>query len=217
MRRSLLVVALAMAGVLLLQAPAWAPRLYGLQLKAQRGEYDPSIVRFGEITLSASEPTRRQQKYADVLAGTTLEAIGSYEFDGTPIDGEQNPTRNGVEERCTPGNSVVLTSQRVETPPSAGVPEDALAEPWTAEIKDGNPPTFEVKLSIVEQAWGEYYLRVRCVTVEDLEREGVQGTPQEAELEQLGEFLDTNKAQRERPFKPFRNFGTNLYVWPKEG
>jgi hypothetical protein len=216
MRRSLLVVALAMGGVLLFAGPAWAPRLYGLRLEHARG-YPQAVVRTLAITESEPEPTARQEQYAQVVAGTTLKATGTYDFDGTEIEGEQNPTRKSVERRCTPGNSIVLTSERVQTPPPEGVAEDALVKPWVAEIMTGKPPTFKIELPIVDNARGEYYLRVRCVTPEDLEREGVQGTPQEEELEELGAFLDTKEAQRERAFKPFRNFGTNLYVWPKEG
>ena len=214
MRRSLLVVALAMGGVLLFAGPAWAPRLYGLKFENARG-YPRAVVRTVAITASDPEPTARQEQYTDVVAGTTLVATGTYDFDGTKIEGEDNPTRKGVERRCIPGNRIVLTSERVETPPSEQIAADALAEPVVATIKDGNPPTFELELPIVDNARGEYYLRVRCVTSEDLEREGVQGTPQEQQLEQLDEFLDSSEAQRERPFKPFRNFGTNLYVWPK--
>jgi hypothetical protein len=215
MRRSLLVVALAMGGVLLFDAAAWAPQLYGLRLENARG-YPRAIVRTVAITASDPEPTARQEQYAHVVAGTTLAATGSYDFEDTKIEGEDNPTRKAVEQRCTHGNRIVLTSQRVEPPPD-GVAEDALAEPAVATIQDGNPPTFELELPIVDNARGEYYLRVRCVTPEALKQEGVEGAPQEAELEQLGEFLDTREAQRTRPFKPFRNFGTNLYVWPKEG
>jgi hypothetical protein len=215
MRRSLLVLALAMGGVLLLDAPAWAPRLYGLELNSTRGY--PRIVRSVEIPAIASEPTARQEQYDHVVAGTTLKATGTYDFDDTPIEGEQNPTRNGVEQRCKAGNFVIVTSERVEMPPPEGVPEDALAEPEVAEISAGSPPTFELELPILESAWGEYYLRVRCVESQDLKREGVEDTAQEGELEQLDRFLDSREAQRERTFKPFRNFGTNLYVWRKEG
>jgi hypothetical protein len=226
MRRSLLVLALALGGVLLLAAPASAPPLYGLQIRPIRGEYDPkpigmhigrSVVRSADVGGATAYPTDRQQPYYDVIAGTTLEAEGSYDFDDTDIDRPQNPTVAGVEERCTAGNSIVLTSQRVETPPPEGVAEDALAEPWVATINPGNPPTFEVVLSIVDNARGEYYLRVRCVTPEDLKREGIEGAPQEEELEQLGEFLNSSEGERARSFRLFRNFGTNLYVWPKEG
>jgi hypothetical protein len=217
MRRSLLVLALAMGGVLMLGAPAWAPPLYGLQIRPIRGEYDHrAIVRTVEFSASAAVPTERQQPYFDVLAGTTLVAEGSYDFGGTLLDGQDNPTRNGVEERCAAGNFVVLTSQRVQMPPPEGVPEDALAVPVVKEIMAGNPPTFELELATVEDAWGEYYLRVRCVEEQDLQQQGIQGAPQEEELERLDEFLDSSEGQR-GPFKPFRNFGTNLYVVAKEG
>jgi hypothetical protein len=215
MRRSLLVLVLAIGGVLLLDAPAWAPRLYGMQLDTD-GWGDPVIVR-PALGASAADPTKRQEQYKQVDAGTTEKATGSYEFDDTPIEGPQNPTRNGVEQQCTPGKFVVLTSERVQVPAPEGVPLDALAEPAVGRIEAGNPPTFELELRIVEKAWGEYYLRVRCVDEQDLAREGVRGAPQEEELEQLGEFLDSNEGEQDQTFKPFRNFGTNLYVKPKEG
>jgi hypothetical protein len=217
MRRSLVVLALAMAGVLLLDAPAWAPRLYGMRLDTDGRGNPPIIVWSAALNASAADPTERQEQYEQVPAGTTVSATGSYEFDDTPIEGPQNPTRNGVEERCTPGKFVVLTSERVQVPAPEGVPLDALAEPAVGRIEAGNPPTFKLELRIVEEAWGEYYLRVRCVARQDLAREGVQGAPDEEELEQLGEFLDSSEGEQERPFKPFRNFGTNLYVEPKEG
>jgi hypothetical protein len=216
MRRSLVVLALAMGGVLLLQAPAWAPRLYGMELtKADRGQSYPAIVRPATVGVSADERTERQRQYLAVDAGTTLLVTGTYEFDGTPIEGTQNPTRQGVEERCTDGNWVVVTSERVQMPAPEGVPGDALAVPAVGRIKAGSPPTFDLELVILEHAWGEYYLRARCVERQNLEQQGVQGAPQEKELEKLDEFLESNEAEHEQPFKPFRNFGTNLYVYPR--
>jgi hypothetical protein len=216
MRRTLLVVALAMGGVLLSAGPAWAPRLYGLRFEQARG-YPRAVVRTVAITASEPEPTARQEQYTQVVAGTTLKATGTYDFEGTEIEEEKNPTRRGVEQRCKGDNRIILTSQRVEPPPSEQIAEDALTQPVVAIIKDGNPPTFELELPIVDNARGEYYLRVRCVTADDLKDEGVQGTPQGQELEQLDQFLGTGQAQRDPTFRPFRNFGTNLYVWPKEG
>jgi hypothetical protein len=210
------VLALAFCGVLLLDAPAWAPRLYGLQLKEKDGKYNPpAIVRLATVGASADDRTERQRQYLAVDAGTTEEVTGSYKFAGTPIEGVQNPTREGVKERCTAGNSVVVTSERVETPAPEGVPEDALAVPAVGTIEAGSPPTFILTLVVKEDAWGEYYLRARCVEEQDLAEQGVQGTPQEEELEELDEFLDSNEGEREQPFKPFRNFGTNLYVRPR--
>jgi hypothetical protein len=217
MRRSLLVLVLAIGGVLLLDAPAWAPRLYGLEIDTKGGGNRPVIIRSAVRGVSAADPTERQRQYAEVDAGMTEKVVGSYEFDDTPIEGSQNPTRNGVEEQCTPGKFIVLTSERVQVPAPEGVPQDALAEPVVARIEAGSPPTFRLELPILEEAWGEYYLRVRCVEQQDLAREGVRGAPQEEELEQLGEFLESSEGEREQPFRPFRNFGTNLYVRPKEG
>ena len=214
MRRSLVVLALALGGVLLLEAPAWAPRLYGMQL-VKDGGYNPAIVRPAIVGALADDRTARQRKYLDVDAGTALAVTGTYEFDGTPIEGAQNPTHEGVKERCTAGNYVVVTSERVQTPAPEGVPEDALAVPAVGKINAGNPPRFDLELVVKEDAWGEYYLRTRCVEEQDLEKQGVQGAPQEQELEKLGKYLDSSEAEQEQPFMPFRNFGTNLYVYPR--
>jgi hypothetical protein len=215
MRRSLVVLALALGGVLLLQAPAWAPRLYGMERVKGGGYNRPAIVRPAIVGASADDRTERQRQYLAVDAGTARTVTWTYSFDGTPIEGPQNPTREGVEHRCTDGNYVVVTSERVQTPAPEGVPEDALAVPAVGKIQAGNPPTFDLELVILKDAWGEYYLRARCVVGQDLEDQGVQGTPQEKELEKLGEFLDSSEAEGEKPFTPFRNFGTNLYVYPR--
>jgi hypothetical protein len=215
MRRSLVVLALALGGVLLLEAPAWAPRLYGMERVKAGGYNRPAIVRPAIVGASADDRTRRQRQYLAVDAGTAQTVTWTYSFDGTPIEGPQNPTRERVEAWCTNDNYVVVTSERVQTPAPEGVPEDALAVPAVGKIKAGNPPTFDLELVILEDAWGEYYLRARCVEEHDLKDQGVQGTPQEEELEELGDFLDSSEAERERRFKPFRNFGTNLYVYPR--
>src|SRR4029453_5576005 len=130
-----LVVALAMGGVLLSAGPAWAPRLYGLRFEQARG-YPRAAVRRGRTPPPEPEPTGREEQYTQVVAGTTLKATGTYDFEGTEIEEEQNPTRRGVEKRCKGNNTITLPSQRVEPPPSEQIAEDALTQPVVAIIKD---------------------------------------------------------------------------------
>jgi hypothetical protein len=218
MRRSLLVLTLVAGTVLLLDTLAWAPPLYGLRLTPQRGS--PAVVRSLNAGSALTDPTARQRQLTDAVAGETLEAPNSYyDFDNTRIEDQQNPTREAVEDRCTPGNRIVLSSDRVVDPPE-GTADDALEAAVVATIQrpeaGESSPRFDLSLPIRANADGEYYLLVRCVDAQDLRAEGVTGTPGPDELRQLGRMLDTRTAQTSGPFEPFNAFGTNLYVYPPE-
>jgi hypothetical protein len=219
MRRWLLVLALAAGAVLLLDTLAWAPPLYGLKLEGSGG--GRAVVRSLAESSALADPTARQRQFADAVAGETLDAPNSsYDFDATPIDGARNPTRTAVEKRCSPGNRIVLTSERVSQPPPDGVANDALTAPVIADIEEPaageSSPRFKLSLPIAANADGEYYLLVRCVEIQDLRDEGIGRTPDQEALQKFGKELDSPAAQTSGPFEPFRNFGTNLYVYQPE-